>query len=330
MYLVSIIIPIYNTEKYLLKCFESIKNQSYKNIEIILVNDGSTDDSSKICQDYVDRDKRFKYFFQTNQGLSAARNTGLEMMKGDFVCFIDSDDYIEHNFVEVLLNACLSNNVNIATCGRILIDNSKTSKMFILNNEQKFSQKNAIEYFLNHKYFDGSVCDKIFCSKLFTKKRFNVGHIAEDLPITVDLFLQNESIFHVGIPLYNYFKRSNSITTKSFQSQDLTILLSAREVESLILTKYPELESLTRSYYYKYLLYIFDNIYISSFGKIESNDLQLVRNILKLNIKNIILNKNLYSKYKIFLLLYFLKLHKTRNLYIKIHEKLNELNRTKI
>jgi glycosyltransferase involved in cell wall biosynthesis len=318
MHLVSIIIPVYNTEKYLIECLESVKNQSYKRIEVLLINDGSTDYSEKICKSYVNSDIRFKYFFQENQGLSSARNLGLEMMKGDFICFIDSDDFIEFDFIETLLYACLNNNVKVASCGRTVIENNVRNTMFTISYSSIFTQKIAIQSFLKHVYFDGSVCDKIFHTDLFICKRFIVGRIAEDLPITVEILLDVENIYHVGKPLYNYYKRSNSITTRNFKKEDLSILDSAKEVVNKIINKYPDFEELANSYYFIYILYIFDSIYISSSGKINIEEYNKIRFIIDSNIYSILINRELSFRNKIYLLIYFLKIHSLRNIYLKL------------
>ncbi len=115
MELISIIIPVYNVEDYLEECLNSVTQQSYKNIEIILINDGSTDNSEKICKDFLQKDQRIRYFFQKNKGLSAARNKGIEMALGQYISFIDSDDKVENNFIEALYTALKKHNTAIAS-----------------------------------------------------------------------------------------------------------------------------------------------------------------------------------------------------------------------
>ena len=112
--LISIIVPIYNTEKYLRQCLDSIINQTYTNFEVLLVNDGSTDSSGMICQEYVENDSRFRYFEKENGGVSSARNLGLECSGGAYITFIDSDDWVESNHLEALLKGIKENNTDIA------------------------------------------------------------------------------------------------------------------------------------------------------------------------------------------------------------------------
>ena len=110
---ISVIVPVYNVEKYLTKCVDSIMNQTYKDLEIILVDDGSTDNSGKICDEYVKKDKRFKVIHKKNGGLSDARNVGIKNSTGEYLSFIDSDDYIDNDMIECLYNACIKNNADI-------------------------------------------------------------------------------------------------------------------------------------------------------------------------------------------------------------------------
>ena len=141
MYLISIIVPVYNVESYLKKCLESIINQTYKNIEIILIDDGSTDSSGKICDDYANKDKRIKVIHKQNGGVSDARNTALDICRGDYIGFIDSDDYIELDMYETLLKFLLNNNLDVAMCSSYTVKNKqlircKNFKPYILTGKE--------------------------------------------------------------------------------------------------------------------------------------------------------------------------------------------------
>ena len=125
--LISVIVPVYNVEEYLPKCLESIINQTYKNLEIILVDDGSTDNSGIICEDYAEKDKRIKVVHQTNLGISAARNAGLDLCSGDYITFVDSDDYIECDEIEVLVDQIVPNGI-VCNGSTIIYQNKKIIK----------------------------------------------------------------------------------------------------------------------------------------------------------------------------------------------------------
>ena len=127
-YLISIIVPVYKVEKYLQECVTSIQNQTYRNLEIILVDDGSPDKSGKLCNEYAKRDSRIKVIHKVNGGLSSARNAGLKIAKGEYIGFVDSDDYIRKNMYEKLLDACIQNKTEIAACNYNYIINGNEKK----------------------------------------------------------------------------------------------------------------------------------------------------------------------------------------------------------
>ena len=112
--LISIIVPIYNVEKYLRQCLDSIMNQTYRNFECLLINDGSSDNSEDICREYVSKDSRFRYFEKENGGVSSARNLGIEHSKGEYITFIDSDDWVDSDYLEVLYNSLVDERADIA------------------------------------------------------------------------------------------------------------------------------------------------------------------------------------------------------------------------
>ena len=135
--LISIIVPMYNSSSTIERCLNSLKNQSYKNIEIIVINDGSTDNSSEICRKMIKKDKRIKIYEKVNQGVSSARNLGLSHAKGDFIGFVDSDDYIEEKMYEELLEMIMKTKAKMAICN-LYFENNKESEIL------KFKYKDII------------------------------------------------------------------------------------------------------------------------------------------------------------------------------------------
>ena len=160
---VSIIVPVYNVESYLRRCLNSILLQSYSNIEVIVVDDGSTDLSGTICDEYQKQDSRVKVIHKTNQGLGAARNTGLKIAKGEYISFVDSDDYIDLNMIEVLLEACLKTESEIAICAveYELLDNTKIIN-FTTSKETIYSSQQAIQNLCSNKVISFSSCNKLY------------------------------------------------------------------------------------------------------------------------------------------------------------------------
>ena len=160
--LISVVIPVYNTEKYLKECIDSVINQSYNNLEIILVDDGSTDNSLEICNKYADMDKRIKVIHKNNGGLSDARNVGIENANGKYITFVDSDDFIENDMYELLYNDVCENNAEIAGCDYYLFNSLSTSKSD--NITEKKCVLNPEQALIKMKKMTGygiSACNKI-------------------------------------------------------------------------------------------------------------------------------------------------------------------------
>ena len=210
--LISVIIPIYNVEKYLEKCIESIINQTYTNLEIILINDGSTDNCDKICEEYAKKDNRIKVIHKLNEGLSNARNTGLDVANGKLIVFVDSDDYIKKTMIEELKNNMEKYNSDISTCNyyrKYKIGKIKINKIKIGN---KFTKK---EKFIEAK--DGNklvaVCawNKLYKKEIFEKIRFPEGKIYEDSYTIYDIVDKANKISYNPKPLYFYRMRKSGI-----------------------------------------------------------------------------------------------------------------------
>ena len=204
--MVSIIVPIYNASKYLIKCLTSICTQSYENIEIILVNDGSKDDSLTIAESFVRKDKRIKLISQENKGVSSARNRGLELATGDYIIFVDADDCIEPQTVELLIESLHSNNVDIACCQNNLDINK------ITHNEIWDKQK-VIREFLVHKNMRGFLGDKLFKKEVIGSERFDETiKYGEDALFIWQLILKSSSLSKISNVLYHFTLHEDSAT----------------------------------------------------------------------------------------------------------------------
>lgn len=209
--LISIIIPIYNTSKYLKKCLDSIINQSYQNLEIILIDDGSTDNSGKIADEYAKKDPRTKVFHQKNAGQSAARNLGLKKATGDFISFIDADDYVGKDFISKLLSPYESTGVAITVCGMHYkrIKQSSAANVYIspLRPQRKHETKKA--YILYLLATDGrmySSVNKLYNAKIAKKCHFDESlNFSEDTKFVLDYLAKKQGeIKFVLEPLYIY------------------------------------------------------------------------------------------------------------------------------
>ena len=220
--LVSVIVPVYNVEKYLTRCLDSIVGQTYRNLEIILVNDGSTDRSGEICLQYAQSDPRIRLFTQKNQGQSAARNTGLDHMKGEYVHFVDSDDYISPYMIEILLDKLLQYDVPIAMCNYLEAEDSDDNAALDMI---PAGQTNFCKKISQNEVFDGMMainaikfvtpCGKLYYKEVFETLRYPVGRIHEDDFLSHRIYSQTDAVCYVDLRLYAYRQSLNSTTRKN-------------------------------------------------------------------------------------------------------------------
>ena len=204
--LVSVIIPVYNTKKYLNRCFDSIKNQTYQNLEIIIVDDGSTDGSNALCEEFRKQDNRTIIISQPNRGLSAARNVGINICHGDFITLIDSDDAVEKDFIEYLVELILENKSDMAICAHKEMKKGKTICNFGKGfSKKQYTQEECLRDMLNEKGFTVSAWGKLYDKKLFSKIHFPEGKLHEDLGTTYKLIINSKKISYGPEPKYIYY-----------------------------------------------------------------------------------------------------------------------------
>ncbi|GMN90260.1 glycosyltransferase family 2 protein [Francisella sciaenopsi] len=208
--LISVIIPVYNVQDYLVRCLESVINQTYKSLEIILVNDGSTDNSLEICQQYINKDSRIILINKKNGGLSSARNAGLDIYKGKYITFIDSDDWVALDYINTLYQNIIDNNADISIVGFENVYDFNVEDISNTNKIKIFSQKEAVNKLILNK-LETSAWGKLFNSFLYKKNRFREGIIFEDLDIMYKLFLSANKIVRNSSIKYFYFQRKSSI-----------------------------------------------------------------------------------------------------------------------
>ena len=236
-FLISIVIPVYNAEKYLEQCLNSIKNQTYKNFEVILVNDGSIDHSESICMDFVKVDTRFKYFTKVNGGASSARNFGLDNVTGNYITFIDADDWVDENHLEVLINNIKDNNSDMAVSSIKKFDNSNNFYFRVYSNEEKYllnyNKLNRVEFLvILPKLIPANNSYKVAVSKLFKKElvtdvRFDESIVyGEDLEFFFKIYNNINSISYIDEVTYVYRlhdERSSSKFGQLHMEQELAI-----------------------------------------------------------------------------------------------------------
>ena len=241
--LVSIIVPIYKVEPYLRRCLDSIVNQTYANLEIILVDDGSPDNCPQICEEYAVNDNRIVVIHKENGGLSDARNTGLDICKGEYISFVDSDDWVDNNYIKTLLNLAIKENADICICNHSLIYRDGTEK-FSSFSAGVYSKTDAIKKIILQQTLPwGASWGKIYNRKIFKKYQFPVGKIHEDDYTSYKFIYEANKTACIDQPLYKYFQRNDSIsktdTTYDFtevRKEQFSFLLQHKEYELAELT----------------------------------------------------------------------------------------------
>ena len=246
--LVSVIVPVYNVEAYLAASLESLEKQTYKNLEIILIDDGSTDGGGAMLDDFAKKHKNAKAIHQKNKGLSAARNLGLEKMTGDYVCFLDSDDFLADDAIECMVDAMSKHKVDMVVC-----THTERKEDGTLNDFNKgalesglYEVEEMIGDFLNEKGSNLQVIGRLFPKKFFDKVRFPVGEVYEDVAVFAPLMLQcRTKVAFVAEPKYYYNLRANSITHADYNPRKNILIKHTDEMCDMIDKKFPNLADYT-------------------------------------------------------------------------------------
>lgn len=240
--LISIIVPVYNAGSSLDKCVNSILNQTYNELELILVNDGSTDNSKKICEEYVKKDKRVKLINKENGGPGSAKNAGIENAKGKYIGFVDSDDYIENDMYEILYNLCVENNADISMIAFNKVINGKIIKLKNFAGETIIYDKlQAMKKLLLDNEIKNYSWNKLFKKELFNDIEFSEKIYYEDIDATIKLFEKSERIAYKKVCKYNYVQRSDSIVNCKSYDKLKDFVIVTKERYNYLYEKYNEL-----------------------------------------------------------------------------------------
>lgn len=247
--LISIIVPIYNVEKYLNKCIDSIISQTYKNIEIILVDDGSPDNCGKICDEYAKKDNRIKVIHKENGGVSSARNVGIENSNGEWIAFVDADDWIEKEYIFSLANKAKDENADIALCTYNRVTGNIIEK---INNFNKKNELNAEEYLimaLNPQTGFGYCWIKLFKKNIIKDTRFDRSLlVAEDALFNIQISKNINKAVVLSENLYNYRNNENSVVKKFDEKYVKKYLNAMKKNKKYIFDNYQK-DSIKQSYY---------------------------------------------------------------------------------
>ena len=238
---ISVIVPVYNVEAYLEKCVESILKQTYTNLEILLVNDGSTDTSGELCDQLAQRDQRIRVIHKENGGLSDARNRGIEEASSDLIGFIDSDDYIDQDMYETLYRQMLESNADLSMCGHYDVYHQIPEKQVATIQTWELTPQEAIKMVMEAKILSVTAVNKLYRKELFEELRFEIGKIAEDAFIMIALIHQCRKVVATNEKKYYYVHRENSITTQKFSLKFLNVIEAYEQNAKIIKENYPDL-----------------------------------------------------------------------------------------
>lgn len=263
--LISIIVPIYKVEDYLNRCVDSLLNQTYENIEIILIDDGSPDKCGEICDGYVKLDKRVKVIHKENGGLSDARNTGISAARGSYITFIDSDDWINKNYVKVLYELLKSKNADISACNFVRTFTDDEPQYTHNATVYEYSNIEALHQLVGEFYVQMVIaCCKLYKTELFRELRFPVGKIHEDEFITYKLLYKANKVVFTTEPLLYYRQRSDSIMGSGFKVKNRLDAIEAIEERAEFFESIGEYTLKDKTYNKLLKIYkqVYDNIHL--------------------------------------------------------------------
>lgn len=315
---ISVIIPVYNVEKYLKQCIESVLNQTYENLEIILIDDGTKDNSGIICDDYSKKDNRIKVVHQKNMGLSGARNTGLKIATGDYISFIDSDDFIDNKMFEVMILALKENNADIVECGTIFCNEiGEYIKENTINNIRTYKNEEQIKELLTTGDITTTSWGKLYKRELFKNFEFPLGKYHEDTFTTYKLLHLSQKTTILNKGFYHYRQVDGSIMNSSFKLKHLDSIEATLERSKFIEKNYSQY----KKYDYANIVYscckVYERILLSDFY-----DKKIIKN-LQILIRKYLIYFLLYSKSKKSTKLFSVVCFINMNLCKKIYDNLN-------
>ena len=239
--LISVIVPVYNVEKYIRKCVDSIINQTYRNLEIILVDDGSPDGCGKICDEYAIKDNRIRVIHKDNGGLSDARNAGLEIALGEFIAFVDSDDWIAEDMYACMYQFMKQFDAEIAICGIYNVAYHRTSQSSICGSVLVMDTCECMKAYYTTRLIHCVAWNKLFAKKLWKENRFTKNILCEDEYIMYKILAESERIVHIGKAKYFYRLRNDSIIRSNFNTKYLISNVSIDAQYEFIKEHYPVL-----------------------------------------------------------------------------------------
>lgn len=319
--LISIIVPVYNVEKYLNKCVNSIINQTYKNIEIILVNDGSTDRSGHICDELSKLDHRIVVYHKENGGLSDARNYGVKRANGEYIGFVDSDDYVSNDMYQYLYEIIERENADVAECNFYLVYQDAIRQYFKEYYYEVLDKQEYLkEYLLMNKVY-GAVCWKLIKSEVAKKLEFPIGKFYEDAFYHLELIKIAEKYVLSSKSKYYYLMRGNSITNSKFNEKHMDNIEISELFYKYVINNYPYIEEeANNKVFYSYFSVM--NKILEQKHYVKDINYYKIKKYFKGNIISILKNKIISKKRKLAVIFLLLNEYMYRKFLLKYQSKL--------
>lgn len=253
--LISVIVPVFNTGKYLINCVNSIIRQTYSNLEILLIDDGSETQTYDLCDELAQSDSRIRVIHQRNGGLSSARNTGISASSGDYITFVDSDDYLSYTLYEELLSLSTPNSLVTSHFVRVDEDGNVYKRNDPFLTHAISSVENFVENLLLHKA-DVSVCTKLFPREIIGDTRFICGKANEDLLFLIEILKKVQSVYFTGRVGYFYLKRSGSLSS-GYGKAVIDMIDNSLFIQHEVYNHWPNLqEQAIRFVVYQHMAYV--------------------------------------------------------------------------
>lgn len=264
--LVTILSPCYNVEAFLPKCLDSILSQTYRNLQVVLIDDGSKDNTFAVAQEYAHKDPRIEAYHQENQGVATTRNNLLYKVKGDFVLFVDSDDWIELDMVEFLVTKATENQAEVTMCGMVVNDTPVKAEY----NESLMSKEECIRAFLFHKELKGSLCNKLVKTSLLHNARFHSGiSYGEDALFCWNFLQKAQRVVMTDRQLYHYRMNDASLSHEGFGPKKFTAYQVWTTICKDTEERYPQLADIAKGHFCFSMLVLYKNALHSGYSKDE-------------------------------------------------------------
>lgn len=281
--LISVIVPIYNVEKYLARCVDSIVNQTYKNLEIILIDDGSPDRCPQMCDDYAEKESRIKVVHKKNGGLSDARNAGMAVATGEYISFIDSDDYVSDDFFECLLDVMNKENSDIVECSVVkFYEDNRFDEFSDDLSVKTYDTQDAMSALIAENPFHQHVWNKLYKTELVKDIPYAVGKLNEDEFWTYQVFGRANKVSKLNKTMYYYFQRNSSIMGVGYNIRRLDALEGKANRQKYIENNFPDLSMQAKIDLYGSCMFAYQSVLKFMSGADKKKALELIRKYRKM------------------------------------------------